>query len=278
MLLGVFLYAYATGVRSSRQIEWRCTEDIAFRILSGNSAPDHVTIARFRARHEQALAGFLVASLRLCQAAGLVRLGLVCLDGTKLAADASAAANRTHATLEDQVAELLREAAEADPRRRCPARRCPRRRAPAAAGRPPGPARPAAPGQAQLEHDAAERQRRYEQRVAALAAGARARGQQPRAHIRPRPRDEAPRPDATANTTDPDSRFVRSHGGIIQGYNAQAVTTTEQIIIAAELTQAVDLQQLAPCSPPPGALWPRPGSPSGRPGWLPTAAIGRLPT
>jgi hypothetical protein len=70
LLLGVLLYAYATGVRSSRQIERRCTEDLAFRVLAGNQLPDHVTIARFRVRHEQALAGFLVASLRLCAAAG----------------------------------------------------------------------------------------------------------------------------------------------------------------------------------------------------------------
>jgi transposase len=76
MLLGVLLYAYCTGIRSCRQIERRCTEDIAFRILSGNSTPAHVTVARFRVRHEQALAGLLVASLKLCAAAGMVRLDL----------------------------------------------------------------------------------------------------------------------------------------------------------------------------------------------------------
>jgi transposase len=103
-LLGVLLYAYATGVRSSRQIQRRCVEDLAFRVLAGNQAPDHVTIARFRVRHEQALAGFLVASLRLCAAAGLVRLGLVALDGTKVAGNAADKANRTLAKLEEEVA------------------------------------------------------------------------------------------------------------------------------------------------------------------------------
>jgi len=73
-----------------------------------------VTIARFRVRHEQALAGLLVASLRLCAAAGMVRLGLVALDGTKIQANAAVAANRTHAHLEAQVAALLQQAAEAD--------------------------------------------------------------------------------------------------------------------------------------------------------------------
>jgi Transposase domain (DUF772) len=111
----LYLYASCTGIRSSRQIERRCTEDIAFRVLAGNTAPDHVTIARFRARHEQALAGLLIQSLQLCAAAGMVRLGLVALDGTKIEANAAAtAANRTHAQLEEQVAELLQQAAEAD--------------------------------------------------------------------------------------------------------------------------------------------------------------------
>jgi transposase len=72
MLLGVLLYAYAIGVRSSRRIQRHCQEDLAFRVLAANQTPDHVTIARFRARHEQALAGLLVASLKLCATAGLV--------------------------------------------------------------------------------------------------------------------------------------------------------------------------------------------------------------
>jgi hypothetical protein len=94
---------------------------------------------------------------------------------------------------------------------------------------------------------AARRQRRYETRVAELAAAARAKGKQPRAHIKPRARDEAPRPQATANVTDPDSRFVHARNGWVQGYNAQAVATMAQVIVAAELTQHTsDLQQLAP--------------------------------
>src|SRR5512132_533134 len=113
-LLGVLLYAYAIGVRSSRQIQRRCHEDLAFRVLAGNQLPDHVTIARFRVRHQQALAGFLVASLRLCAAAGLVRLGVVALDGTRVAANAASRANRTLVKLQAEVAEILREAAETD--------------------------------------------------------------------------------------------------------------------------------------------------------------------
>jgi transposase len=114
LLLGVLLYAYCVGVRSSQQVERRCIEDLAFRVLAANQAPDHVTIARFRVRDQQALAGFLVASLKLCAAAGLVRVGTVALDGTKVAGNAAAKANRTHEKLEAEVAEILRQAAEAD--------------------------------------------------------------------------------------------------------------------------------------------------------------------
>jgi transposase len=113
-LLSVLLYGYAIGVRSSRQIQRRCHEDLAFRVLTGNQTPDHGTIARFRVRHETALAGFLVASLRLCAAAGLVRLGLVALDGTKVAANAATTASHTRDRIEVEVAEILRQAADAD--------------------------------------------------------------------------------------------------------------------------------------------------------------------
>jgi transposase len=246
-LLGVLLYAYATGVRSSRQIQRRCTEDLAFRVLAGNSTPDHVTIARFRVRHQQALAGFLVESLRLCAAAGLVRLGLVALDGTKVAANAASRANRTMTKLREEVAEILREAAEVDQaedREHGPARGD---ELPAELASPTGRLARLQRAKALLEAEAAERQRRYEQRVAELAAAARARGQQPRAKIKPRRRDEAPDPKAVANTTDPDSRFVRGSGRTLQGYNAQAVATVDQVVVAAELTQqANDVQQLAP--------------------------------
>jgi transposase len=248
MLLGVLLYAYATGIRSSRAIERRCHEDIAFRVLTGNTSPDHVTIARFRVRHEQALAGLLVQSLRLCAAAGVVKLGLVCLDGTKVAANAAAAANRTHAKLEAMVAELLEQAAQVDraedAEHGAGARgdQLPR----ALAARAERLAR-LQQAKAHLEAEAAARQQRFEQRTAALTAAAKARGRKPKATYRPRRRDEAPRPEATVNTTDPDSRLVHGNGRSVQGYNAQAAATTEQIIVAAELTQAAnDVQQLEP--------------------------------
>jgi transposase len=245
LLLGVLLYAYAIGVRSSRQIQRRYVEDLAFRVLAGNQAPDHVTIARFRVRHETALAGFLVESLQLCAAAGMVRLGTVALDGTKLAGNAAERANRTHDKLEAEVAEILRQAAEADQREDREHGDARGDELPAALVSKAGRLARLQVAKAQLEAEAAARQQRYQQRVAELAAAARARGQQPKARIKPRARDEAPNPKRVANVTDPDSRLVHTRKGSLQGYNAQAVTTCEQVIVAAELTQqANDLQQL----------------------------------
>jgi Transposase DDE domain len=183
--------------------------------------------------------------LRLCAAAGLVRLGVVALDGTKVAANAATTASHTLDKLEREVAEILRQAAEADQREDLQHGQARGDELPQALASKAG--RLARLRQAKALLEAAERQRRYEQRVAELAAAARAKGKQPRAHIKPRRRDEAPNPEATANTTDPDSRFMRTRRGSVQGYNAQAVTTTEQVIVAAELTQdANDLQQLDP--------------------------------
>jgi transposase len=246
-MLGVLLYAYCLGVRSSRQVERRLHEDVAVRVLAANQTPDHVTIARFRARHEQALAGFLVASLKLCAAAGMVRVGTVALDGTKLAANAAERANRTVDKLEGEVAEILRQAAEADQREDREHGDARGDELPAALASKAGRLQRLRQAKALLEAEAAARQQRYQQRVARLAAAARARGKQPKARIKPRRRDEAPKPEAVANVTDPDSRLVHTRKGSLQGYNAQAVTTCEQVIVAAELTQqANDLQQLQP--------------------------------
>src|SRR6266487_2574646 len=245
LLLGVLLYGYCIGVRSSRQIERRLHEDLAFRVLAANQTPDHVTIARFRARHEQALAGFLVASLKLCAAAGMVHVGTVALDGTKLAGNASDKANRTHDKLDGEVAEILRQAAAADqhedrlfgdargdelpPTLASKADRLARLRQ----------------AKAQLEAEAAAREQAYQQRVAAHAAAAKAKGRKPRT-LKRRPQ-ETPNPEATANVTDPDSRFLSTRKGSVQGYNAQAVTTMHQLVVAAELTdEANDIHQLGP--------------------------------
>jgi transposase len=114
VMVALLLYAYCSGVRSSRVIERRCVEDVAFRVLAGNLCPDHVTIARFRSRHADALAEVFIDSLRLCAEVGLVRLGVVALDGTKIGSDASVDANRTLVELTKTVIEMLAEADAAD--------------------------------------------------------------------------------------------------------------------------------------------------------------------
>jgi len=209
----VLLYAYCPGVRSARQIERRLTEDVAFRVLAANQTPDHVAIAQFPVRHQQALAGFLVASLKLCAAAGMVRVGTVALDGTKLAANA---ASRTHEKIEREVAEILRQAAEADQRDDLKHGDARGDELPNALASRAGRLARLRHAKAQLEAEAAERERRYQQRVAELAAAAQAKGKQPRAHIKPRRRDEAPNPKAVANVTDPDSRILHTRRGSVQ--------------------------------------------------------------
>jgi transposase len=245
LLLGLLLYGYCIGVRSSRQLERRCVEDIAFRVLAANQTPDHVTIARFRARHEQALVGFLVESLRLCAAAGMARVGTVALDGTKLAGNASDKANRTQEKLQAEVAEILRQAAETDQREDRLFGDARGDELPPELASKAGRLARLRQAKAQLEAEAAAREQAYQQRVAAHTAAAKAKGRTPRT-LKRRPQ-EAPNPEATANATDPDSRFLHTRNGSVQGYNAQAVTTMQQLVVAAELTdEANDVHQLEP--------------------------------
>jgi hypothetical protein len=89
MVVALLLYAYARGVRSSRAIERACEEDVAYRVIAARQRPDHATIARFVERHEEALAGLFGAVLGLCARAGLARVGVIAIDGTKLLANAS---------------------------------------------------------------------------------------------------------------------------------------------------------------------------------------------
>jgi transposase len=283
LLLGVLLYAYCVGVRSSRQIERRCHEDIAFRVLAANQAPDHVTTARFRVRHEQALAGFLVESLKLCAAAGMVSVGVVALDGTKLAGNTADKANRTQEKLEAEVAEILREAADVD---RHEDRLFGKGRGdelPEALASKAGRLARLRQAKTRLEAEAAERARRFAERAAASAAAAAAKGKPPPT-LKPRARDEAPNPKATANVTDPDSRLLHTRRGRVQGYNAQAVTTCEQVIVAAELTQdANDFQQLHPMLDATAAtlaaagIQDRPGTLAADSGYWSIANLTRIP-
>ncbi len=111
MMVALLLYAYARGQRSSRGIERACVEDVACRVIAANQRPDHCTVARFRQRHERALAGLFGDVLRLCAQAGLVAAGVVAIDGTKVHANASQHATRDY---EQIAAEILAEADAVD--------------------------------------------------------------------------------------------------------------------------------------------------------------------
>ena len=103
-----------SGSAPRRGIERRCREDVAFRVITANQAPDHATIARFRARHEDTLAGLFTDILALCAKAGLVSVGLVALDGTKIAANASLSATKSYESINSEMQEILAEAAQVD--------------------------------------------------------------------------------------------------------------------------------------------------------------------
>src|SRR5215207_8550732 len=111
MMVALLLYSYALGERSSRRIERRCVEDVATRVICANQRPDHTTIARFRRRHEIPLAELFGEVLALCADAGLVRVGVIAVDGTKVHANASQHATRTY---EDIAREIFVEADAVD--------------------------------------------------------------------------------------------------------------------------------------------------------------------
>jgi transposase len=93
LMVALILYAFATRVRSSRAIECHCRQDVAYRVITGNQVPDHATIARFICRHERALAELFSEVLKLCAKAGLVEPGVVSIDGTRIAGNASPEVN-----------------------------------------------------------------------------------------------------------------------------------------------------------------------------------------
>jgi transposase len=305
MMVALLLYAYARGNRSSRGIERACVEDVAYRVVTGNLAPDHSTIAEFRCRHERPLGELFSGVLALCARAGLVSVGVVAIDGTKMAANASSDANRGFGQI---AREILAEAAEIDRRedelygsergdelpeqlrtregRRQALREAKERLARErvdAAETPPDDEPPATieldprqfvtrpqgrrawvrEGRRALE---AERERegrpiakdrtdrlfeacrRLEEELdiehashaaydAWRARGVAADGSRRMAPGMVKPHEPVLVPTGLINTTDHDSRPMRTHGyAPLQGYNAQLAVNDQQVAVAAELT------------------------------------------
>jgi transposase len=246
-MVGLLLYGYCRGVRSSRQIERACLEDVAFRVVCANAGPDHTTIARFRQRHEQALKTLFTASLRLCAKAGMASVGLVALDGTKMAANASMQANRSKDTLDAEVEKMFAEAAALDAAEDA-------QFGAARGDEPPAVLRGGAERRrrfAQAKHlldaELEEERRAHEARVAERAAEEQRRGAKLRGR-KPKPsRDKAGYKEKKVNTTDPESKVMSTAKGFVQGYNAQAVANDQQVVLAAEVTdEHNDVGQLHP--------------------------------
>jgi transposase len=268
MMVTLFAYAYAVGERSSRGIERRCREDVAFRVICANQAPDHATIARFRVRHEAALAGLFGQVLGLCGKAGIVDVGVVAVDGTKLAAAASDRAIRSY----EQIAtEILAEAGRIDAAEDEIHGDARGDELPEGLRTPNGRRAWLREAKDELERERAERPEpmrrdradrlevcrrrlaedwRAERRANNAYEAYRARGVMSdgrRFGGPPKPYSPPEAPEGKLNTTDPDARRMKFGRNFIPAYNAQAVTTEGQIILAAEITtKGGDFEELDP--------------------------------
>ncbi len=270
LLTRLLLYGYCIGITSSRRMERATHDDVAFRYLAADQHPDHDTIANFRREHLEALAGLFVQALRLCQKAGLVKLGHVAIDGTKILANASPRRSVSYEKLTEReqywkqtVERLLAQAQQTDEQE----------------DQRWGKGQPADPLPAELAH-AQGRLERLRQAKAELEREAQQRLEEarknytPRKRGRPRREETGPQPDQDPqerhkagnqyrralhnaeeptrqyNFVDPDSRVMKDNARkcFTQAYNAQvAVDTHAQVIVAAEVTQqTTDREQLLP--------------------------------
>src|SRR5262249_40635216 len=233
MLTKVLVYAYCIGVFSSRKIQRRLIEDVAFRVLAAGNQPDFRTIADFRKTHLPALRGFFEQVLRLAREMGAPRVGRVALDGSKIKANASKHKAMSYGRmrerqrqLRDEVTDLLAQAEAADA------------------------AEDAEYGADQRGDELpAELQRRESRlkriREAKRALEARAKAE---AAAKGQPTESAkPDPNAQYNFTDPESRIMMSPDGFVQGYNVQVAVDDLQLIVGQAVTQETnDKKQLMP--------------------------------
>lgn len=239
LMVKILLYGYARGIFSSRKLDRACQEDVAFRVLCAGNQPDFRTISDFRKRHLKALSDLFLQVLRLCQRAGMVKLGHVAIDGSKVKANASKHKAMSYARMQEEekrlkkeIAKLMRESEITDRSEdRCYG---------------------VDKRGDELPDELAHRQSRLRKIQEAKAAlEAEAREAAVAAGMDESDVDEVePDPRAQRNFTDPESRIMPSEGGktFVQAYNAQAaVDHGSQVIVAAEVVQASnDKGQLVP--------------------------------
>jgi transposase len=235
MMVGVLLYAYCTGTYSARKIAAKLIDSVAFRFLAAGNRPDFRTLSEFRRRHGEALAALFTQGLRLCRQAGLVKLGRVAIDGTKIKANASKHKAMSYgrmrtqeAALEQEVRSLLRQAEAAD-------QEDDRRYGADQRGD-------------ELPAELARRESRLQKIREAKAALEAEAQRQAEAEGRP-PESGTPADKTQRNFTDPEAKIQKTSDGFIQGYNAQIAVDSgaAQIIVAQHVTPAPpDVQQLVP--------------------------------
>ena len=248
MMVSLLLYAYSLGIRSSRQIERACVVNVDFRVITANQKPDYTTLCRFRKENEKELAELFTAVLELCVQAGLVNVGVVALDGTKMKGNTSLAANRTYEYLEKEVNQMLQEAEEKDAQEDALYGKDRRGdELPKELARRESRLAKLREAKAQLEQQAQEKAALQEAKIEARRQEEEATGEKKRGRKLKEP-GKTPEPKkAKANLTDLDSRIMKTRHGYVQGYNAQALVTKQQIIVAAEVTQEQnDVKQLHP--------------------------------
>jgi transposase len=264
MMVRLLIYGYCRGVASSRRMERATYEDVAFRYLAADEHPDHDTIARFRQEQLGSLSQLFVQVLRLCQQAGLVKLGHVALDGTKVKANASKhkamsyeRMGEAEKKLEEEVQALLAEAVRVDAEEDGKYGRGKRGdELPAELARRESRLAKIREATAALEREAKEQAEEAKSRVEAQLQerqkqeqeqGRKMSGRKPQV---PDLEQAKPDPKAQRNFTDPDSRIMKDGASkeFVQAYNAQAVVdSAAQVIVAAAVTQqANDKQQLVP--------------------------------
>ena len=253
LMVTLLLYSYCMGVYSSRRIQKLCERDASYRVIVGNDVPNFRTISDFRKDHLPALQGLFVQVLRLCAEAGMVNVGLVSLDGTKVKANASRHKamsyeymQKEEERLQKEIAELLSKAESTDAAEDdLHGREARGDELPAELARRETRLAKIQEAKKALEEQALAASQVEEGRRQAKDDARRAAGETPRARA---PIDPTPEPKAQRNFTDPESKIMKvSNKGFEQCGNAQAVCNEEQIIVAADVTdQANDKRQVQP--------------------------------
>lgn len=231
MMARILVYAYSKGIRSSRKISALCEDDIAFRWLTGNTIPDHSAICRFRSRHKEQFKNIFDETLRLAAEAGVLKIGNLFLDGTKMKASAALEANQSLESITQEINRIVEEAESVDAAENKQLGQDNRDDA--------------------LPPELVDPKSRLERLKAAksrLEAEKKACQDDSDTNTDNNSDDQGPKGNKEkANATDPDSRIMKTRNGWVQGYNCQAVSDENQFIVATEVTQDCnDAYQLKP--------------------------------